>query len=321
MPSSILLAVLVGAGVLALLPALVRRYDASVRSEEEITSSTARVLAKRSSESELDADEGSEVEEVLEEGEEPAGDASPFGDRMAAGDAVGASDADDPVDSPAARSSQRSRESENENPAADGSRLPSPALLRRMRALRRRRRRLLLVLMAATTVTAAIAVLVEPWVGITTAVGALLTIVYVQKLRAIARAEHSQRIQARAKARAAELARRYRAVAFARDVAHATQFDDEALARAISWLSLMPRARTRPPRIVMRVLRVAEREAYRSADGGWSVRKSESPPPRLVVAASNKEATGPASLGSLPTMERATTEVAELNELPQAANF
>ena len=47
MPTSVLLAVLAAAGLLALAPALVRRYDASERLAAERASSTARVLQRR----------------------------------------------------------------------------------------------------------------------------------------------------------------------------------------------------------------------------------------------------------------------------------
>jgi len=46
-PTSVLLAVLVAAGLLALAPALVRRYDATERLDAERASSTARVLDRR----------------------------------------------------------------------------------------------------------------------------------------------------------------------------------------------------------------------------------------------------------------------------------
>jgi hypothetical protein len=46
-PTSVLLAVLAAAGLLALAPALVRRYDASERQAAERASSTARVLQRR----------------------------------------------------------------------------------------------------------------------------------------------------------------------------------------------------------------------------------------------------------------------------------
>ena len=47
MPTSVLLAVLAAAGLLALAPALVRRYDATERLAAERASSTARVLQRR----------------------------------------------------------------------------------------------------------------------------------------------------------------------------------------------------------------------------------------------------------------------------------
>ncbi len=47
MPTSVLLAVLVAAGLLALAPALVRRYDATERLDAERATSTARVLDRR----------------------------------------------------------------------------------------------------------------------------------------------------------------------------------------------------------------------------------------------------------------------------------
>src|SRR4051812_43423934 len=46
-PTSVLLAVLTAAGLLALAPALVRRYDATERLAAERASSTARVLSRR----------------------------------------------------------------------------------------------------------------------------------------------------------------------------------------------------------------------------------------------------------------------------------
>src|SRR5690242_21041749 len=48
-PTSVLLAVLAAASLLALAPALVRRYDATERLAAERTTSTARVLARRRS--------------------------------------------------------------------------------------------------------------------------------------------------------------------------------------------------------------------------------------------------------------------------------
>lgn len=47
MPTSVLLAVLAAAGLFALAPALVRRYDATERLTAERTSSTARVLSRQ----------------------------------------------------------------------------------------------------------------------------------------------------------------------------------------------------------------------------------------------------------------------------------
>ena len=47
MPTSVLLAVLAAAGLLALAPALTRRYDATERIEAERATSTARVLSRR----------------------------------------------------------------------------------------------------------------------------------------------------------------------------------------------------------------------------------------------------------------------------------
>lgn len=47
MPSSVLLAILVGAGVLALMPALVHRYDSAVRGQAELHTSSMRVLLRR----------------------------------------------------------------------------------------------------------------------------------------------------------------------------------------------------------------------------------------------------------------------------------
>ena len=47
MPTSVLLAVLAAAGLLALAPALTRRYDATERVEAERATSTARVLSRR----------------------------------------------------------------------------------------------------------------------------------------------------------------------------------------------------------------------------------------------------------------------------------
>src|SRR6478735_5967496 len=46
-PTSVLLAVLTAAGLLALAPALVRRYDATERLVAERATSTARVLSRR----------------------------------------------------------------------------------------------------------------------------------------------------------------------------------------------------------------------------------------------------------------------------------
>lgn len=58
MPTSVLLAILAGAGLLALAPALVRRYDADERIAADRENSRARVLERDSGSSRGDATAG-----------------------------------------------------------------------------------------------------------------------------------------------------------------------------------------------------------------------------------------------------------------------
>lgn len=72
MPTSVLLAILAGAGLLALAPALVRRYDADERIAADRENSRARVLDRESGKSKTAAHPAEDAAEPA--GEAPAGD-------------------------------------------------------------------------------------------------------------------------------------------------------------------------------------------------------------------------------------------------------
>lgn len=178
MPTSVLLAVLVAAGLLALAPALVRRYDATERLVAERASTTARVLRRRRRRRTVPG-------------------RTPINPPLAMMERTAESGADSAADPAPPRP-----------PVVPKPRVP----VDRREWWRRRRRKVLLVLAALCLAEAAAAALVGP--GFLVGLGASLTLClwYVGVLRnRVISERRARRLQARVAARrAAEQAARER---------------------------------------------------------------------------------------------------------------
>ncbi|RFS45671.1 hypothetical protein D0Q02_15145 [Micromonospora craniellae] len=222
MPTSVLLAVLAAAGLLALAPALVRRYDAAERLVAERAQSTARVLQRRRRRRTVPGrrpvNPSRALVVTLSEGPSSGQLAAPVsgppaprtGDSPAAADPVSArsgSAAGDPASArsapvsgpPASRRSGRPSRLRSATPAGnrprrrpDRRRPHTPAVYRRRRVLAA------LVLLNAVELVGVL--VVGPGFWISFAVTATLLIVYVVHLRARALADRRRR---RARAREA----------------------------------------------------------------------------------------------------------------------
>lgn len=185
MPTSVLLAVLVGAGLLALAPALVRRYDADERIAADLEDSAAKVLARKPRSRTVPG---------------PA----PINPPLAAtspddGDADDAADADDLQTGESSTSSRRrgwersgARRGESVPlrpvPAAQQDEEVPVAASAQMRAWwRRRHRRILYVLIALVLVELAAVVIVGPgfWLGFALSLGLLLAFVRFLRMRVV----------------------------------------------------------------------------------------------------------------------------------------
>ncbi len=191
MPTSVLLAVLAAAGLLALAPALTRRYDAPQRLIEERVTSTARVLSRRRRRRTVPG-----AVPVNPPRRPPA----PSVTAAAAG--LSAS----PAGVPSRRSSSASRSSPSRSA---GSRSRSSASRRsRARPRRRRpvptalhrRRRVLVALVLLNLVELAGVVLVGPgfWIGFSVSFVVLLADLVYLRRRAVATARRQRQVRRRA---------------------------------------------------------------------------------------------------------------------------
>ncbi|SCL26974.1 hypothetical protein GA0070616_3410 [Micromonospora nigra] len=184
MPTSVLLAVLAAAGLLALAPALVRRYDATERLVAERAQSTARVLPRRRRRRTVP-------------GRRPVNPSRTLRVTLAenAGGTLAAPVSGPPV--PGASTGRRSRRLRSVPPAGRSRRRPpagrhTPAIYRRRRVLAA-----LLLLNAVELVGVAV---VGPGFWISFSVTVALLVIYVARLRAHALADRRRR---RARAREA----------------------------------------------------------------------------------------------------------------------
>jgi hypothetical protein len=274
MPSSVLLAILVGAGVLALMPALVRRYDSASRSHVELQSSSMRVLIRRRRKRTVPGSAPIRPPSFIRR---PA-DGRIIG-RATVADALTPGDAESDalvraaLRAPAPTTSAAVSASALAAAAATDHTRPVRTVRRSMvdeahlRQWRRfQRRRILVAFALLFTGQTAGALVIGPvfWAGV--GVSAVLMLAYLVRLRATAAAEARQL--------AAERARRRRAYEFVRVATRHTKTDHAAVSRAAAWLSTPREARRRPPREVVRVLALAGREVLQSADGSWVVRRA-----------------------------------------------
>lgn len=331
MPSSVLLAILVGAGVLALMPALVRRYDSAVRGQAELRTSSMRVLLRRRRRRTVPGSMPINPPSALFGdrivGVAAVADALTPGDsdsdalvrealtRHAARSAGRASAADGPTQrvstsAASARSSARSHEVRANASRHGGERsrvgqsMVDASQLRDWQRFRRRRVLLAFTLLSFGQALGVAFVGSGFWAGL--AVSGVLTLGYLARLRAAAAAERRQVT--------AERARRHRAYEFIRVATRDFRIEHGALARTASWLATPREARRRPTREVVRVLALAGREAKRAGDGTWAIRRAPEPAPVPQRPVAPRPVTRPAALVARPALEME-------EPLPRAVNL
>jgi hypothetical protein len=282
----VLVAVLVVAGVLSLLPSLVRRFDRAERADRELRNSSMRVLPRRRRRRTVpgrtpvappSAVLGYATAEPVETLSAPVGTGLDADVREAlVADALGARDA--------ARAEARAALSEDapgaapvrasHPPARRGPHRPAdPESVRRWWLFRRRR---VLALLAFLVAGQAVGVaLVGPgfWTGL--ALSAVFLGAYVLHLRGIAAAEHRRRERL--------ILRRRRARILAREAALAAGVAAEVEAMVADWLAMPRQARREPPsEEVVAVLAAGGQEVVCADDGTWYPR--EIPLPLYVTA-------------------------------------
>jgi hypothetical protein len=266
MPSSVLLAILVGAGVLALMPALVRRYDSAVRGQAEFHSSSMRVLGRRRRQRTVPGSSPIRPPSFVRApadgriiGRATVPDALTPGD--AESDALVRAALRAPAPTTSAAVSGATLASAGRAPRRS---IVDESQVRQWRRYQRRRILLAFALLFASQTVGALFVGPVFWAGV--GVSALLTLAYVARLRAAAAAERRQL--------AAQREARRRAYEFIRVATRYTRVDHAAASRAAAWLATPREARRRPTREVARVLALAGREAVEAPDGSWVVRRS-----------------------------------------------
>ena len=204
MPTSVLLAVLAGAGLLALAPALVRRYDADERIAADREQSDARVLER-------------DTKARTGPGDNPVNPPSSDGDNALHAETPPPPD-DEPEPEPEASQSDRPRRRSWERQGArkarsvtltstrstsqEGDEVAMPSA--RLRSWwQQRYRRVLYVLLALVFVEILGVIIVGPgfWLGVAISVGLLLAFVRFLRLRAISQAHHRPRRPALANGR------------------------------------------------------------------------------------------------------------------------
>ncbi|GAA0740281.1 hypothetical protein Drose_03645 [Dactylosporangium roseum] len=184
MPTSVLLAVLAAAGLLALAPALVRRYDATERLVAERALSTARVLTR------------ADRRRRTIPGRRPVNPPRIVVPRVTSGTATPQA-----VRDAAARAASASARGSVAAGAASGGRRPLksvPSSARRRRVQRPpraiyRRRRVLLALVLLNLVELCGVALVSPGFWVSTAVTGVLLVAYLAHLRTRALADRRRR--------------------------------------------------------------------------------------------------------------------------------
>jgi hypothetical protein len=316
MPSSVLLAILVGAGVLALMPALVRRYDSAVRGQAELRTSSMRVLLRRRRRRTIPGlypvNPPSALLEDRAVGRATVADALTPGDAESDAlvrtalvrDALARDDATRAARRQAAAAGRTQAAPARVRPRTAQPLLDSAQLVQWRRF---RRRRVLLAFTLLFVGQAIGALFVGPGFLAGLAVSAVLTLGYLIRLRAAAATERRQL--------AAERARRHRAYEFVRVATRDVRVPHGAAARAAAWLATPREERRRPTREVARVLALAGRDTVRAADGTWAIRKTpeQAPPVRRAVQP---------RIVARPAARKAVPVAVELDDpLPRAVNL
>jgi hypothetical protein len=300
MPASVLVAVLVVAGVLTLLPSLVRRSDRAERADLELRDPSMRVLRRRRRRRTVPgrrpvAPPTAVLERIAEE-------SRPVGRAVVPGALVaGHPDSDAAVRAAlvaevlerhaAQRAEARAALAAEATASRRRARRPRSAPVRRRRVpgpgrpqadaewvrrwWRYRRRRVLLLLTLLVAGQSLGVVLVGPgfWTGFGLSVVMLLA--YVLHLRGIAAAERRRRERI--------VLRRRRARILAREAALAAGVAAEVEAMVAEWLAMPRQARREPPsEEVVAVLAAGGQEVVQASDGTWYPR--EVPLPLYLTA-------------------------------------
>jgi hypothetical protein len=280
MPASVLVAVLVVAGVLSLLPSLVRRFDRAERADRELRTSSMRVLPRRRRRRTVpgrmpvappSAVLGYAPSETVSSGLDVEAREALVADVLGARDAARVeARAALAEDEPGAR---RTRTASSPAPRRGPRRPDDPESVQRWGRFRRRR---VLVLLALLVAGQGLAVpLVGPgfWTGV--GLSAVLLGAYVLHLRRVAAAERRRRERL--------ILRRRRARILAREAALAAGVAAEVEAMVAEWLAMPRQARREPPsEEVVAVLAASGQEVVRADDGTWYPR--EIPLPLYVTA-------------------------------------
>ncbi|MFG1921059.1 hypothetical protein [Cryptosporangium sp. NPDC048952] len=316
MPSSVLLALVVAAGVLILMPALAHRYDTALRGQAELRASSMRVLPRERRRRTVPS--GGPVRPptslVVPAAVKTAQGVSADGRDLTAVRASLVREALSESGAPRAR--VRVRRPANGNSAVPVSAVPvsapvgrpvsvvpaprtaptvvPAAAVRRAAEVQRTRRRRLVLVLATLVAGQAVAGLFFGWafwIGAVTS--AAVAVGLLGRLRALAARRQQREAQERQARVLIARARQHRAEAFVRRALRQVPagadreawLGPEAVRQAAGWLSLSRTERERPARDVVRVLAAAGREVYLAADGSWAVRPVSRPAARTRDAA------------------------------------
>lgn len=298
MPSSVLLATLVLAGVLALLPALVRRYDSVERAQAELAASPMRVLRRRGPRTGPGSAPIRPPTLALRRLDGPM-----VGRAAVPGALVPGEPADDALVRKALARTARIAARRRGRRALAAATPAIPAAVRRVEAVRRwrryRRRRVLLALVLLLAGQGLGVVLVGPGFVTGLVASATLVLAYMLHLRGAAVAERR---------RAARLRRRCRrACLLARESALAAGVAEEVEAMVAAWLAQPRGQRAEPPVEVVATLAAGGREVVLDEDGTWYPRAVPLPldvTAAAVPAESRSEARVARAVGRAVVQER-----------------
>jgi hypothetical protein len=347
MPASVLVAILVGAGVLTLLPSMIRRFDRAERGDVELRDSSMRVLRRRRRRRTVPgrrpvAPPTAVLESIVAE-VRPVGRAvvpgalvpgQPDSDAAVRAALVAEvlerhaarrADARAALAAEATASRRRARRPRTASKPARRSRPTSrgpgrasadPAWVRRWWRYRRRRVLALLALLVLGQGLGVAAVGPGFWTGL--ALSALMLTAYLLHLRGLAAADRRRRERI--------VLRRRRARILAREAALAAGVAAEVEAMVAEWLAMPRQARRQPPsEEVVAVLAAGGQEVVQASDGTWYPR--EIPLPLYVTAPRAPEpvpvVAPPVAPPAAPPAPAASTGYPDAGEddLPRAVNM